>query len=47
MIIWIKDKDIMTLPRSQQISHGLRAITWRIMLGTFGLESDGWKGQML
>jgi len=42
MTIWIKDKDIMTLPRTQQTSHGLRAITWRLMLGTFGPENVKW-----
>lgn len=39
MTIWIKDKDIKTLPITQQISHSFRAITWRMMLGTFGFDN--------
>lgn len=46
MTIWIKDKDIKTLPMTQQISHSFRAITWRLMLGTFGFDNTKWKDQI-
>lgn len=39
MTIWIKDKDIKTLPVTQQMSHTFRAITWRMMLGTLGFDN--------
>lgn len=39
MTIWIKDKDIKTLPITQQTSHCLRALTWRLMLGTLGFDN--------
>ena len=42
MTIWIKDKDIKTLPISQQISHCFRAITWRMMLGTLDFDNQKW-----
>lgn len=46
MTIWIKDKDIKTLPMTQQISHSFRAISWRLMLGTLGYDNAKWKDQI-
>ena len=46
MTIWIKDKDIKTLPITQQISHCFRAITWRMMLGTLGFDNQKWREQI-
>ena len=46
MKIWVKDKNIKSLSKSEQTSHCLRAICWRLLLGTMGFENQKWVEQI-